>query len=55
MGAETRDALTFWNALSNSSDHVNSFLVQSSGLSRESRLEMVEVEVHNWLTSPMNE
>ena len=45
MGAETRDALIFWNALSNFSDHMNSFLVQSSGLSRENRLVMVEVEV----------
>ena len=38
-----------------SSDHVNLFLVQTRALSGDSRLEMVEVEVDNWLTGPKNE
>ena len=54
MGAKTSYVLTFWNAWSNSSNHVNSFLVQNSGLSSDSSLEIVEVEVDNWLTSPKN-
>jgi hypothetical protein len=57
VAAETSDALMVWNAVSNSSDHVNSFSVHNSGRIGDSRLATVEVhvDVDSWLTSPMKE
>ena len=45
MGAETSDVLMVLNALSNSSDHVNSFLVLRSGRNGDNRSDMVAVDV----------
>ena len=52
VGADTRDSFT---ALSNSSDHVHSFLGQSSGRRGDSSLATATVLADSWLSKPMKE
>ena len=55
VGADVSDSLTVRNAVSNSSDQMNSFLVLRSGRRGARRLATIAVVEESWLTSPTND